>query len=37
MSWIVWGGEKALKPKGPLRYPFRDFSAAQARERNSRK
>jgi len=36
MSWILLGGERALKLKKPVRYPFLDFTTVQARERNAR-
>lgn len=36
MSWVVIAGERVLKMKKPVRYPFLDFSTPEARERNCR-
>ena len=36
MSWVLLAGERALKLKKPVRYPFLDFTTVQARERNAR-
>src|ERR1017187_5836571 len=36
MSWLLLGGDKVLKLKRPVRYPFLDFSTVQARERDAR-
>ena len=36
MSWLLLGGERVLKLKKPVRYPFLDFTTVQARERNAR-
>ena len=36
MSWVLLGGERVLKLKKPVRYPFLDFTTVQARERNAR-
>ena len=31
MSWLLIGGDRVLKMKKPVRYPFLDFSTVQAR------
>lgn len=36
MSWVVIAGERVLKLKKPVRYPFLDFSTPQLREHNCR-
>ena len=36
MSWVLLGGERVLKLKKPVHYPFLDFTTVQARERNAR-
>ena len=36
MSWVLLGGERVLKLKKPVRYPFLDFTTVQGRERNAR-
>ena len=36
MSWVVLHGERALKLKKPVRYPFLDFSTVDAREADAR-
>jgi aminoglycoside phosphotransferase family enzyme len=36
MSWVIVAGERVLKMKKPVRYPFLDFSTPQLRERNCR-
>ena len=36
MSWLLLGGERVLKLKKPVRFPFLDFTTVQARERNAR-
>ena len=36
MSWVVVAGERVLKMKKPVRYPFLDFSTPQLREHNCR-
>lgn len=36
MSWVVVAGERVLKMKKAVRYPFLDFSTPQQRERNCR-
>ena len=36
MSWVLLGGERVLKLKKPVRYPFLDFTTVQARERDAR-
>ena len=35
MSWLLLGGERVLKLKKPVRFPFLDFTTVQARERNA--
>ena len=35
MSWLLVGGERVLKLKKPVRFPFLDFTTVQARERNA--
>jgi aminoglycoside phosphotransferase family enzyme len=32
MSWLFFAGDRVLKLKKPVRYPFLDFSSVQARE-----
>ena len=36
MSWVLIGGERVLKVKKPIRYPFPDFTDVRSRERNAR-
>jgi len=36
MSWVIVAGERVLKMKKAVRYPFLDFSTPQLRERNCR-
>lgn len=36
MSWVIVAGERVLKMKKPVRYPFLDFSTPALRERNCR-
>lgn len=36
MSWVVLAGDRVLKMKKPVRFPFLDFSTLEARERNCR-
>ncbi|MCO5107230.1 MAG: hypothetical protein M9907_09120 [Burkholderiaceae bacterium] len=36
MSWVIVAGDRVLKMKKPVRYPFLDFSTPQLRERNCR-
>ena len=36
MSWILLGGERVLKLKKPVHYPFLDFTTVESRERNAR-
>ncbi|MGZ5130428.1 MAG: hypothetical protein ACXWCO_04805 [Caldimonas sp.] len=36
LSWVLLGGERALKLKKPVRTPLLDFTTVQARERNAR-
>ncbi|RPH65693.1 MAG: hypothetical protein EHM83_05785 [Burkholderiales bacterium] len=36
MSWVIVAGERVLKMKKPVRYPFLDFSTPRLRERNCR-
>lgn len=36
MSWVLMSGERVLKLKKPVRFPFLDFTTVQARERNAR-
>ena len=36
MSWVLLAGERALKLKKPVRYPFLDFTTVELRERNAR-
>ena len=36
MSWVLLAGERALKQKKPVRYPFLDFTTVESRERNAR-
>ena len=36
MSWVIVAGERVLKMKKPVRYPFLDFSTPQLREHNCR-
>ncbi|MDT3680254.1 MAG: hypothetical protein ROZ64_15625 [Burkholderiaceae bacterium] len=36
MSWVLLAGERALKMKKPVRFPFLDFSTVELRERHCR-
>ena len=36
MSWVIVAGQRVLKMKKPVRYPFLDFSTPQLREHNCR-
>ncbi|HEY0878105.1 MAG TPA: hypothetical protein VGE10_06595 [Zeimonas sp.] len=36
MSWVVLAGDRVLKMKKPVRFPFLDFSTLESRERNCR-
>ena len=36
MSWVLLGGERVLKLKKPVRYPFLDFTTVHLRECNAR-
>lgn len=36
MSWVVIAGDRVLKMKKPVRFPFLDFTTLEARERNCR-